>query len=222
MVTIDNKKINYKKKNSKRQSIWNYIRRNRQFRVGDVMIICEVNYDYMQKFLRFLQNAGYIRHENKALPYSDRRYTLLKNTGVKAPLMTDYGLFDNNNMEAVKFKNYKAEPKIYAPDVLIKILNSIDYDEITKENLITKANITKAGLNKWWLRLKKFGIILEPIDSNDTSNKRWDSDYTPKYKRDDRKLLYKVNKARAKEVLKEIENGAYTSTNSQMKQLWTH
>lgn len=221
MATIDNKPIQYtKKKQKKRQQIWNYIRRNRHFRVGDVMMICEVNYDYMQKFLRFLQNAGYIRLETKSHPYSDRRYTLLKNTGVKAPLITDYGLYDNNTCEAFRFGNCKAEQKIYAPEVLINILESLDCNEITKESLIIKAKTTKAGLNRWWNRLKKFGVILDPIASSDTSNKRWESDYTKKYQRDGRKLLYKVDAARAKEVLLEIGKGTYTSTNSQMKQLW--
>lgn len=220
MAITNNETIKYKNKTSKRQTIWNYIRRNRTFRVGDVMMICEVNYNYMQKFLRFLLKANYIRHDNKHKPYSDRRYTLLKNTGAIAPLITDYGLYDNNIQKAIEFVDTQTKQKIYTPDVLIKILKSISYTETTKQNLIDKASVKKGALTKWWKRLQKFGVILQPIESTDISKKRWKSDYTPKYKRDNNLMIYQVDQERAKEVLQELEKGAYTHVNSQMRQLW--
>ena len=83
LIMQQENKIEYKKRFvSKRQNMWNYIRRNRQFRIGDVMMVCDVNYDYMQKFLKFLENASYINLKNEKKPYSSRVYVLLKNSGL--------------------------------------------------------------------------------------------------------------------------------------------
>ena len=220
---VQEKKIDYSKKKpiKKRQSIWNYIRRNRQFRVGDVMMICEVNYSYMQKFLRFLQKAEYIRHDNEYKPYTNRRYTLLKNSGSIAPLITDYGLYDNNTQEVFRFGKCKAEQKIYAPEALMKIVKVIKDDKTTKKILIKEANITKTMLTKWWKRLQKIGVILERIKADKSDQK-----YTwckVKYKKDaDGGYIYRCDCKRAKEILDALNKGAYTNTNSQMKQLWIH
>ncbi len=222
MATINNDKVRYQKKIRPRQTVWNYMRRNRQFRVGDIMMICEISQGYLQNFTKSLERAGYIKHENSYKPYSNRRYTLLKNTGPIAPSATKFGLYDNNTQESFEFRESKEEQKVYAPDLLVSILKAVE-DEMTKKELSNKVNTTKLGLNKWWERLKKIGVLLgtaEPTNKPKRFKNR--SYYTMKYKRRDNHVLYKFDVNRAKEVLQELDNGAYKVHNKEMKQLWIH
>jgi len=221
MVTADNKPIEYNKSLRPRQAVWNYMRRNRSFRVGDILLICEISKEYLQNFISSLKRAGYLRHENKSKPYSNRRYTLLKNTGKIAPASTKYGLFDYNTNEKFEFRETKEEIKIHAPELLKKILKVIDSREMTREEIATKAGtVVNGGLSKWWNRLKNIGVVGDKIKYEGEpklfSNRSY---YTPKFKRRDGKVLFKTDPKRAKEVLKELEDGAYNKHNKELQQL---
>jgi|GEM_PF-2266504 len=213
------KKIDYSKKKVKgNQKIWNYIRRNKLFRAGDVLMVCEIPFSYFQKYLRFLEKSGYVQFIGKKRnPLTNRDYRLVKNTGVKAPLVSDNSLFDYNTNECFDFSPDKKR-KIEIPENLMKILSSIKQEEITIPEIIEQANITKVGLEKWMERLKKIGVIVGRIEVNEMHPTRY---YLKKYKIKGTRYLYKFDVKRAKEVKKAIEKGAYTYINRDLKTLWT-
>jgi len=214
------KKIEYRKRFiSKRQSMWNFIRRNRQFRVGDVMLVCGVNYNYMQKFLNFLENAKYIKLKNEKKPYTNRMYSLLVNSGPIAPSITDGGLYDENTKEEFIFGEMKGKRKVVVPDGLVEILKAIENNEpMTQDEISAKSGIQRKGLYKWWNRLEKFGVILGRVPADESDQKySW---CKVKYKTKDRKYLFAVDSKRAKVVLSEIEKGAYSKKTSQLRHLW--
>lgn len=214
------KKIDFSKRKVKsNQKIWNYIRRNKIFRAGDVLIVCETSYTYFAKYLRFLEKSGYVEFiKGKRNTLSNREYRLVKNTGVKAPLVSDNSLFDYNTNECFDYSPEKKR-KIEIPENLMKILSSIKQEEITIPEIIEKANITEVGLEKWWARLKKVGVICGQIEINEMHPTRY---YLQKYKRKGRKFLYKYDVKRAKEVKKALEEGAYHHFNTELKNLWIH
>ncbi|WP_320034826.1 hypothetical protein [Halarcobacter sp.] len=221
-----NNRVEYKKKISIRQKMWNYMRRSRSFRLGDVLIICEPSLLYLQKYLATLLNAGYIKLVSKKKPLTDRVYVLVKNTGVLAPVADDFGLFDYNTREEIRTKNSKTKAKQqnYVPEVIVKLLKVLqNEDEVTRAYLIEKSETTIAGLTKWWKRLQKFGVIdSTPIMADKSNMKKWRADRIGNYKRDSkRRRFYKVDKKRAAYILKEIqENGAYTKLDTEMRHLW--
>jgi predicted transcriptional regulator len=220
MAIINNEKINYSNKSSIIQSVWNYMRRNRNFRIGDLLMICGIKHSYLQRYVRFLELAEYVKRTSGSKPYSNREYLLLKNTGPFAPSMNQYGLYDFNKKEAIQIINNEKKRKQFAPEVIIKVLKSIDYDETTKDNLILKANIPARSLIKWWDRLQKFGVILSPIPVNNSHKKRWPSDKVAKFKRDGAKLIYKVDKKRSQFILEELKSGIYSPKTPEMRELW--
>lgn len=216
-------KIDYKKrkKTSKRQTIWNYIRRNPNFRVSEVMMVCDVSHSYFQKFIRYLEKAEYVRFTGKKkLPYSNREYRLIKNTGVKAPIATDYGLFDYNTNEAVRLIENQVEHKVYAPNNLINILKGIDADEMTQEELATKAGIKRTALSKWWERLELIGVVKGKVKADLSHVREWERVRYAQYKLKNRKYVFEIDQLRAQTVLNELNNGKYTSTNSDLRHLW--
>jgi len=220
MAITNNDLIKYKNKSTVIQKVWNYIRRNRSFRIGDILILCGIKHNYLQKYIRFLELAKYVRRENGSKPYSNREYILLKNTGPLAPSMNQYGLYDFNTKEDFQLLNNEKKRKQFAPEVILKVLQSIDYEETTKDNLIIKANIPKRSLIKWWDRLQKFGVILSPIPVDNRHKKRWPSDKVAKFKRDGAKLIYKVDKDRAKFIFEQLTSGIYSPKTPEMRELW--
>ena len=217
---VQDKKIDYSKRKIKgNQKIWNYIRRNKLFRAGDVLIVCETSFAYFQKYLRFLEKAGYVQFIGKKRnPLTNREYKLIKNTGPKAPLVSDNSLYDYNTNECFDFTPDKKR-KIEIPETLMKILNSISQDEITILEIAEKSNITSIALEKWWSRLKKMGVICGLIEVNEKHPTRH---YLQKYKKKDRNFIYKYDLQRAKEIKLAIENGAYNYFNTDLKHLWIH
>jgi len=220
MAIINSEKIKYSSKSTVIQSVWNYIRRNRNFRIGDLIMICGIKHQYLQRYIRFLELAEYLKRTSGSKPYSNREYLLLKNTGPLAPSMNQYGLYDFNIKKDYTLLNNEKKRKQFAPEVITKILQSIDYDETTKDNLITKADIPARSLIKWWDRLQKFGVILSPIPVDNSHKKRWPSDKVAKFKRDGAKLIYSVDKIRARFILEQLNSGIYSPKTPEMKELW--
>lgn len=216
---VQDRKIEYGKKKVKgNQKIWNYIRRNKFFRAGDVLIVCGTSFSYFQKYIRFLEKSGYVKFIGKRRnPFTNREYKLMKNTGVKAPLVTNNSLFDFNTNESFDYTPEKKK-KIEIPETLMKILNSITQEEITIPEIAEQSNITPISLEKWWDRLNKIGVICGLIEINERHPTRH---YPIKYKRKGRRFLYKYDLNRAMEIKKELENGAYNYYNRNLKTLWT-
>ncbi len=74
-----------KKTTSAQHFAWQYMRRNRTFRVGDVMSITEIKVMNIKGFLYLLEKNGYIKRANKTRTFIDRIYVLLKDSGVLSP-----------------------------------------------------------------------------------------------------------------------------------------
>lgn len=80
--------LEYKRvRQSKKQKIWAFMRRNRQFRVGDLMMILDVDQDFLMPIFRALELCGYMQLEAGTDTFRDRIYRLNKDTGVRSPVI---------------------------------------------------------------------------------------------------------------------------------------
>ena len=198
---LQEKKIEYiKRKRSKYQRIWTYIRRNSVFRTGDVLIVCEVSYAYLQKFLKYLEAAAYISVAKKVKGYTNREYRFLKNTGINAPILYDWGLHDINT--DTKYELFQLEQREFLkPPFLTQILETIQKTNCcTKQELGFLSKVGKKNLNKYWEIIVKTGACKDSfVEDGD------------KY--------FIFDELRAKAILKAINNGAYEK-DKELKQLW--
>lgn len=72
---------------SKKQQIWAFMRRNRQFRAGDMMMILDVTQDFLMPIFRALELCDYLHLEAGTEHFNDRMYRLNKDTGVRSPVI---------------------------------------------------------------------------------------------------------------------------------------
>jgi hypothetical protein len=208
------KKINYRQDNDIKNKIWKYMRRNRIFRVGDLFMIFNISYSSLKPYLKALEDAEYIKFVGRnRKPYSDIQFTLIKNTGIFAPKLNGNALYDRNSKEKIEISR-KMNEKISYPEKLMNILDSIDCEEMTFDELMKKADCQVSGLRKWWKRLINFGIIVGNIKNESSDN------WYISYKRKDKKLIYKFNLDNAKKIKEELLKGAYTKSEPEMKHLW--
>jgi len=70
---------------STKQKVWDFMRRNRAFRAGDVMMILDVDKHFLMPIFRAFELAGYLELESGSETFNDRHYKLLKNTGIRSP-----------------------------------------------------------------------------------------------------------------------------------------
>lgn len=197
---LPEKKIKYvKKKKLKYQTIWNYMRRNPVFRISEIMMVCDVSYVYLQRFIKVLEEAKYLRFVSKSKsPCTSREYRLLENTGVKAPSLIPTGLYDENIKETIVLY---PENEILIPEYLPQILEAINTTTFcTKDELCKLAKITRNNLYKWWDVLDKLGLILDSFF--------------------DEKTNYIFSDKKAREILRHIKNGAYKEGNFKLESLW--
>lgn len=59
------------------QKILNYMRRNRNFRVGDVMVITDVSPSTLRRLLCTLSEGGHLRITKPSPRFREREYLLL-------------------------------------------------------------------------------------------------------------------------------------------------
>jgi len=74
---------------SKRQSAWSFMRRNRIFRVGDVMIITQMSQQNLRLLIGQLVKSGYIEGSNnnsKNKPLTDKTFKVIKAKEVVCPV----------------------------------------------------------------------------------------------------------------------------------------
>ncbi|PLY08380.1 MAG: hypothetical protein C0625_01980 [Arcobacter sp.] len=205
MSQRDQKKLNYKK-NKKHQTIWNYMRRNRHFRMGDVMMVCDVSLGYLQKYIKVLEETEYIIHTNKnKRPYSNREYTLYNYTGVAAPRVVPEGLYDENiNETHVLYE----ERIVHLPENLPEILESMkSNDAATKVELCKASGVTRKKLNDWWNVIEKLGVVKDRFQ--EVVNKKLVD-------------VYIFDSSRVREIIKELKAGAYKEEDKELRSLWMH
>ena len=96
------------KKKTNRQKAWDYMRRNRTFRVGDLLVVLEISEGSLKSLVRQLSQAKYIVKSNRVQSFRDKEFRLVKNTGVVCPSVitgTKF-LYDSNLLEKVFMKGF--------------------------------------------------------------------------------------------------------------------
>ncbi len=123
-----------KRRKNARQYLWEYIRRNRVFKVEDLLpIVDDMSVESMKVFFKQLEHAGYLKiripvgRKTKPKKFVDRSYGLVKNTGALCPVWVpkQKRLFDRNNQEV------QTRDPVYLPKVSKKIgqrpVKALDY-----------------------------------------------------------------------------------------------
>lgn len=71
---------------SKKQLAWGYMRRNRTFHVGDLLMIIPMSNTMIRRVISGLVNQNLLRKENKSREMKERIYTLIEDRGAKCPI----------------------------------------------------------------------------------------------------------------------------------------
>jgi len=151
-----------KRRKNDRQYIWEYMRRNRIFKVEDVMVIVdEMSLASMKVFFKQLEHAGYIKvripagKKTKPKLFVHRSYGLVKNTGALCPvwIAKQKRLFDRNTQEvqikdpvytpkvSKKIEQRPVKPEDYAKGRIEQILN-IEAEGISILQLSTRSGVS--------------------------------------------------------------------------------
>lgn len=65
-------------KHSNKQKAWNFMRRNKRYRVGDMMCILELSESNTRVILSALQKRGYIMAVNKTRNLKDKEFIVVR------------------------------------------------------------------------------------------------------------------------------------------------
>ncbi len=98
------------RKKTTRQQIWEYMRRNKIFEIGDILLIFEVGDDVLRAYIRQLLGGGYLQCITSKRTFEKKAYRLIKNTGALAPIWIakEKKLIDAN----IQSKNVNAVMKL--------------------------------------------------------------------------------------------------------------
>jgi len=195
MVTINSNKIEYKNKFiSKTQKMWNFMRRNRNFRVADLMMIVDdTNETYFYSYINALKKAKYLQVIKNAVAVKNREYRLIKPTGVIAPIFSqkDSFVFDKNNMAYVHFTKKRKElnPKYKALKEMLDFLVSNKKKRVKLSELMFPF-AGETSFTKWSKRFQTMKLISK-IKTTDEYKKqeRWDRNYL----KEDGAFVYRVD-----------------------------
>ncbi|DAB29340.1 MAG TPA: hypothetical protein CFH84_10055 [Sulfurimonas sp. UBA12504] len=155
-----NEPLRYKRGSSALKKVWDYMRRNRTFRFGDVMMITGVTHNYLKAIIWHLSRVGYVEMVEKVKPYSATQFTLIKYTGAKSPSIINGTVFDYN---------LNKEIKIETTPTLTKLLTCMTGAKMSKHTIATNAGVSFAVAKRWFTKLSEMGIISEiyPIERVD-------------------------------------------------------
>ncbi len=180
------RKIRLKRKNDLKQKIWNYMRRNKRFRVGDIMMILEVRAGTIRPLMWALKSAQYIRLENEAQEYKDRIYTFIKDTGIKSPSIVNGDIYDHNTKEEFKLQK---QPTAYR--MRLKLLKAMACPLMTKNEIAKDAEVSIAG---GWAKQEFLYLNLKGAIAR-----------TNPVQRREKEILFTVNKEKRDELIRDIE-----------------
>ncbi len=141
---------------SARQKVWNYIRRNPIFRVGDIMITLEVKQGFLKQMFWYLSEAGYIRIDDDKVEYTDRVYTLMKNTGIKVPSMVGDKLYDYNTGEEIVVER----KKVSFADIKTSVIEILADGEKSTAEILAQTKGHRASLSRVIKELLEDGTII--------------------------------------------------------------
>ncbi len=132
----------FKRKKSERQYVWEYMRRNRIFKVEDLLPLTDMGTESLRKYFGQLERAGYIRARKIGgkVPrrFTERSYGLVKNTGILCPVWIEKQrrLFDRNEMKLqLKDGAMKLPVTVTKPSPMRKI-DPVAYDMGRIEQLL--------------------------------------------------------------------------------------
>lgn len=195
MATIKDKPLVYNKSISFNQKVWNYMRRNRNFRITDVLIITGISYSALKNIIWSLRNVGYIKEIKRVVPYQNSILSLAKNTGALAPRINLRVVRDRNTKEEFHVQKMRVKkPKLLTLPIskqLLTLIDSLTEPKITKIEVGQKTGISQSTIKNWWTKLIDVGVIEEII---------------PIERRDKRKL-FKVNTEKIPEVREKLVRG---------------
>lgn len=117
---------------SNKQKVWDFMRRNRVFRAGDVMMILDVDKTYLSNIFKVLELAGYLKLESGSETFNDRHYKLLKNTGIRSPVIDRDILKDQNTNEVFILDG---EHPIQVADKL-SLLRAMKHEQMTRSEIL--------------------------------------------------------------------------------------
>lgn len=134
----------YRRRKSERQYVWEYMRRNRIFKVEDLLPLTDMGTESLRKYFGQLERAGYIRARKIGgkVPrrFTERSYGLVKNTGILCPVWIEKQrrLFDRNEMKMqIKDGAMKLPVTVTKPSPMRKI-DPVEYDMGRIEKLLTE------------------------------------------------------------------------------------
>lgn len=154
MVTQEesSRALRYAYKDTQAQKVWNYMRRNRTFRFGDVLAVVGVTHKYLNNILWHLKAVGYVKEHEKAKPYSSTMFTLVKCTGAKCPSMVNGVVYDYNTKERFECKR---------TPVVIKLLQVMQEDVMSKQRIIKESGVSKSSAKRWFKVFKEEHVMFE-------------------------------------------------------------
>lgn len=176
----------YVRRKSLKQKIWNYMRRNKRFRVGDIMMILEVRDGTIRPLMWALESAKYIRLENEAKEYKDRTYTFIKDTGIKSPSIINGDVYDHNTKEEFKLQK---QPTAYR--MRLKLLKAMSRPTMTKDEIAKSAEVSITG---GWAKQEFLYLNLKGAIAR-----------TNPVQRREKEILFTVNKDKCDELISDIE-----------------
>ncbi len=128
------------------------MRRNRTFRVGDVMAVLDLTLGFCKQTLWYFEQAKYLKLESNIGKYRDRVYTLIKNTGAKNPSIVNGIVYDYNNKESINIGK--------KTDAIRETIKEIFKDkEIKHEDILGLTKLPKSTVVAHLKRLMKEGYI---------------------------------------------------------------
>jgi hypothetical protein len=151
-TTKSDKPLRYKRTSSALKKVWNYMRRNRTFRFGDVMMITGVSHNYLKNIIWHLKGIGYLQEHEKVKPYSSTQFTLIKCTGAKSPSINNGIVYDYN---------LDIELKIKVVPPLLKLLDVMTKHKMSKHTIADNAGVSFAVAKRWFKKLSELEIIVE-------------------------------------------------------------
>lgn len=71
---------------AKKQKVWEYMRRNKVFRVGDLMIVFDMKKNYTNWILWFFKKEGLLKQVYSGKKFEDSVWKVIKDIGVVSPI----------------------------------------------------------------------------------------------------------------------------------------
>lgn len=202
-------KINYKTRPTKKyQKIWNYIRRNNNFKYSDLEIVIDMGKEYLGIYLNALLKAEYLVLTKKSGYKIEREYRLIKHTGTLAPqhCPKEKKLYDQNMKSYVYFsKDRKDISNVYKMvSFMLEYLLLNNKKTITRNELINIINPKQHYTALEWVnKLEKSSVITKKKANNSYKNAmRWERNFI----KEDGVFIYEVDLKITKKLYGHIIN----------------